>query len=326
MYPSSEGTHLYPYRHSAWHQVGTSVTGHRGAMSALEAARLTGWNIRKLAQIGVEETPDGPRRIGNPDQVMLARTDPRTGATRYLSSVGVGYGVRQNEDQAALLDALVAESGAGGFAHAGAIDEGRRTFVTMKLPDALSVAGLDPVELYLVVFNSHDGSAAFRVSLVPFRVLCANQLPMVIRDQVASVAIRHTRNATIDVAEIRSKLRLMYGYAEAFEQQAGRMIEAELSTEEFREVVEVLWPVNDATAPPRTRFNADRRRHQLMRLWTDAGTQHNIRGTRWAGLQAITEYLDHYEPARDANTRALRVLTGSGVLKRKQEAFDLLSV
>lgn len=326
MYPSPEGTHLYPSRHSAWRQVGTSVTGHRSAMSALEAAGLTGWNIRKLAQIGFEETPDGPRRIGNPDQVMLVRTDPRTGAARYLSSVGTGYGVRQNEDQAALLDALVVESGAAGFAHAGAIDEGRRTFVTMKLPDTLSVAGVDPIELYLVVFNSHDGSAAFRISLVPFRVLCANQLPVVIRGQVASVAIRHTRNATIDVADIRAKLGLMYDYAEAFEEQARRMIEAELSTEEFREVIEIVWQVNDATAPPRTRFNADRRRGQLLRLWTDAGTQHNIRGTCWAGLQAITEYLDHYDPARDATTRALRVLGGSGVLKRKQEAFDLLTV
>ncbi|XVV02687.1 DUF932 domain-containing protein [Actinosynnema sp. CA-248983] len=326
MYPSPEGAHLYPNRRSAWHQVGRSVKGHRSAMSALEAAGLTGWDIRKLVQIGVEETPDGPRRVGNPDQVMLVRTDPRTGATRYLSSVGTRYGVRQNEDQAALLDALVAESGADGFAHAGAIDEGRRTFVTMKLSDTVSVAGVDPMELYLVVFNSHDGSAAFRVSLVPFRVLCANQLPMVIRGQVASVAIRHTRNATIDVADIRAKLRLMHNYAEAFEQQARRMIEAELSTEEFRDVVETVWPVNDATAPPRARFNADRRRGQLMRLWTDAGTQHNIRGTRWAGLQAITEYLDHYDPARDAHTRALRVLGGSGVLKRKQETFDLLTV
>lgn len=326
MYPSPEGTRLDPNRRSAWRQVGTSVHSRRSAMSALEAAGLTGWNIRKLAQIGVEETPHGPRRIGNPDQVMLARTEPKSGALRYLSSVGVGYGVRQNEDQAALLDALVAESGADGFAHAGAINEGRRTFVTMKLPDTLSVAGVDPVELYLVVFNSHDGSAAFRVSLVPFRVLCANQLPMVIRGQVASVAIRHTRNATINVADIRVKLRLMYGYAEAFEDEARRMIEANLSTEEFREVVEVLWTVNDATASPRTRSNADRRRRRLLRLWTDAGTQHNIRGTRWAGLQAITEYLDHYEPARDANVRALRVLAGSAVRKRKQEAFDLLAV
>nr|BFE54090.1 hypothetical protein GCM10017745_75170 [Saccharothrix mutabilis subsp. capreolus] len=172
------------------------------------------------------------------------------------------------------------------------------------------------MELYLVVFNSHDGSAAFRVSLVPFRVACANQLPMVIRDQVASVAIRHTRNATINVAEIRSKLRLMYGYAEAFEQQAQRKIEAELSTDEIREFVETVWPVNDATAPPRTRLNADRRRHQLMRLWTDAGTQHNIRGTRWAGLQAITEYLDHYEPSRDAHPVHLLLRDGRGIHRR----------
>lgn len=319
-------TTLDPRRRSAWQQVGTSVAGQRDAMGALRAAGLAGWNVRKLAQIGFEETPRGLLRVGNPDQVMLVRDDPVTGAVRYLSSVGTHYGVRQNEEQAAVLDALVSESGAGGLAHAGAIDEGRRTFVTMKLPETMTVAGVDALELYLVVFNSHDGTAKFRVSLVPFRVPCANQLPVVLRKQVASVAIRHTRNARINIADIRTKLHLLYGYAEAFETEARRMIETPLSTDEFRDLVKTVWPVNDATASPRVRTNADRRRLQLLRLWTDADTQTNIRGTRWAGFQAVTEYLDHYAPARDDHTRALRVLAGSKVLKLKQDAFDLLTV
>ncbi len=316
---------LDPARLSPWRQIGTPVADCRTARHALEQAGLVGWNIRKLQQSGTDLAPDGTTTITNPEQVMLVRNDPATGRVRYLSTVGGGYGIRQNEEQAVLLDALVAESGAESLADAGQLDGGKRTFVTMKLPQTMTVAGVDPVELYLAVFNSHDGSSAFRVMLVPLRVWCANQLGVAIRDKVSEVSIRHTRYAEIKVEEIRAKLSLMYSYADAFEAEARKMIDAELTTPEFQEVVETIWPVDDH-APVRTRNNAERRRGELMRLWSSADTQKAVRGTRWAAWQAITEYVDHFQPAKDATVRAHRVLTSGTVAHRKQRAFDLLAI
>ncbi|GAB3289158.1 DUF932 domain-containing protein [Parasphingorhabdus pacifica] len=315
---------LDPARLSPWRQIGAPVGDCVNARQALEKAGLAGWNIRKLKQSGTEITPDGVSTVDNPEKVMLVRNDPATNRVRYLSTVGDGYGIRQNEEQADLLDALVAESGAQSLADAGQLDDGRRTFVTMKLPETMTVAGVDPVDLYLAVFNSHDGSSAFRVMLVPFRVWCANQLGVAIRDKVSEVSIRHTRNAEIKVEDIRNKLGLMYAYAEAFESEARKMIDTELTTPEFRDIVETIWPVDD-NAPTRTRNNADRRRGELMRLWRSADTQKAVRSTRWAGWQAVTEYLDHFQPAKDASVRAHRVLTSGTVADRKQRAFELLA-
>ena len=59
--------------------------------------------------------------------------------------------------------------------------------------------------------------------------------------------------------------------------------------------------------------------------FTDADTQHTVRGTRWAGLQAITEYLDHHSPAKSDDVRAARVLTSHALGERKQRAYDLLA-
>ena len=50
---------------------------------------------------------------------------------------------------------------------------------------------------------------------------------------------------------------------------------------------------------PRAAGIRDRRNTTLRGLFTDADTQQAVRGTRWAGLQAITEYLDHHAPAKD---------------------------
>ena len=78
-------------------------------------------------------------------------------------------------------------------------------------------------------------------------------------------------------------------------------------------------------APVRTANNHRRRTHALEYLFTGAPTQKDIRGTAWAGLQAIGEYLDHYTPAKDADRRAERVLTSAALAGIKQKAYHLLT-
>lgn len=323
--PGSLLTPADPTRSSAWARLGTDVTDARGAQEALVAAGLAGWNIRKVKMAGVDLGDEGVTSIDNPEKVMLVRTDPRTGKARYLSTVGRGYGVHQNEAGASLIDTLVAESGARGTGYAGAIEDGRRTFVTIELPDTMHVDGVDALRLHLVVFNSHDGSSAFRVMIVPFRPFCANQQNIAIHEQVSSVSIRHTSRSTINVEEIRGKLGLLYDYTSAFEAEAQRLIRESMTNAEFDDLIREVWPVkNNATA--RTLNNAERRTGQLTRLWTSAQTQSPIRGSRWAAFQAVTEYLDHHAPAKNPHVRANRVLVGDDVAKRKQHTWDLLTV
>ena len=79
--------------------------------------------------------------------------------------------------------------------------------------------------------------------------------------------------------------------------------------------------------PAPTRFLArdfcPQRLGTLKYLLRDADTQAAIKGTRWAGYQAITEYLDHVQPAKNPLVRANRVVTGK-VPEIKIRAFDLL--
>ncbi|WP_017975760.1 DUF932 domain-containing protein [Actinopolyspora halophila] len=317
-------TSAVPGRRNAWQQLGETVDDCATAHQALRKAGLTGWNIRKLEQSATELAAEGVTRVNNPHKVMLVRDHPHTGRPQYLSTVGRDYGIRQNEEQARVLDTLVAESGAGSLAQAGSLNGGRLTFVTMRLPNTMHVAGVDPMEFYLTVFNSHDGSSAFRVMIVPFRVSCANQLNVALHRSVSEVSIRHTSNAKINIEDVRTKLGLMYDYVDAFETEARRMIDHEMTTEEFGEVVNTVWPVDD-NASERTRNNARRRWSTLSGLFGSAETQHAIRGTRWAGWQAITEYLDHHQPAKTPDVRAQRVLTSAAVADRKQRAFELLT-
>lgn len=99
-------------RLDAWHRLGTVTRDCMTAEQVMEVAHLGGWNVRKIGITGTEWTPDGVNVVEASDRYMTVRTNPFTGATRYLGVVGSDYTPVQNEDVCELLNILVDESGA----------------------------------------------------------------------------------------------------------------------------------------------------------------------------------------------------------------------
>jgi phage/plasmid-like protein (TIGR03299 family) len=153
----------------AWHQLGTVTTGCMTAAEVLATARLDRWQVRKIPLVGVD--PVTGIHLPAPDKRMTVRTTPVTGEVGYLGVTGKAYVPVQNEDCTELLDLLVDASDAV-YETAGSLRGGRQVFITMRLPDGVRIAGIDPVDIYLAVTTSHDGSSALRVDAVPLRMVC----------------------------------------------------------------------------------------------------------------------------------------------------------
>jgi phage/plasmid-like protein (TIGR03299 family) len=314
-------------RSHAWHRLGQVLPSGFDAAQAMRHARLGGWDVRKEPlQTAPILSADGVGTLPVPDQFATVRTNPVTGRPDVLGVVGRGYTPIQNEEHADLLDALVDESGAH-FETAGSLRGGRQVFLTMKLPTTMRVGGVDPVDLYLVACNSHDGTSAFRLLVSPVRVVCANTQAAAIGRAKSSFSIRHTCGARGYIEQARQALGLTFAYAEAFQAEADAMIARSITDEQFSAIVAQLWPV-DATSE-RSRSIAGNRHHTLTRLLAHSDTNHAIRGTRWAAYQAITEYTDHFAPVADkrnpAGARAERAVTSGSVGQLKTRAFDLVA-
>ena len=159
------------------------------------------------------------------------------------------------------------------------------------------------------------------------RIVCANTQRIALSTARASYSIRHTRSAAGKIAEARHALGIVFRYCDAFETAAQTLINQTLELDEFQQIIDQVWPTpTDTTVGARAAGIRDRRHTTLRDLFTSADTQTAIRGTRWAGLQAITEYLDHHTPAKNDDVRAHRVLISHSVAERKQRAYDLLAV
>jgi phage/plasmid-like protein (TIGR03299 family) len=310
-------------RLSAWHQLGTITEACMTADEIMTKAFLGGWKVRKLALQGLEPTDTGVDIIECPDKWMTVRTNIVTGVTEYLGVVGEDYTTVQNEQVADVLDKLVDESGAR-FETAGSMRGGKSVFVTMKLPTGMKIAGTDDLDLYLAATTSHDGTQALRVDATPVRIVCANTQRAALARTKGFYVFRHTSNVHSQISQAREAMGLMWKYLDAFQAEAEKMLNETLTMGAFEKVTDELWPLAD-DATDQTKRNHRQRGAVLRYLIRDADTQAAIKGTRWAGYQAITEYVDHYAPAKDASTRASRAVIGP-VADLKTRAFELLSV
>lgn len=210
-------------RQDAWHRLGTVTPDAMTAEEALSAARLGGWNVRKLILTARELTPEGVSSFDVERFYATARTHPVTGGTDILGVVGETYRPVQNEENCEILNAISDEAGAH-FETAGSLYGGRQVFVTMKLPQGMLLNGQDALDLYIAALNSHDGSTAFRLLITPVRVVCANTQAMAISAAKTSFSIRHTETAKGRIAEARRALGLTWKYLEEFQAVQERLV------------------------------------------------------------------------------------------------------
>lgn len=317
-------------RQSAWHQLGTVVDDVFTAEEAMEKGHLGGWQVRKLPVPPIKDPVTDQMLVTKQDFIM-ARTNPFTRKVERLGKVGSAYEVIQNEQHAEFLNTLVGESGAH-FETAGSLKHGREMFLTMKLPGHMLVGGQDRSDLYLAATNSHDGTTPFRVFLTMVRIVCANTQHAAIAGAPHIINIRHTSGATERIQQVREALNLSFAYKDAFQAEADRMLETEMTNQEFDKLVAALYPSKNSDNT-RTKNTEALLRDTLVDLFKDAPTQDNIRGTRWAAYNAVTEYVDHYSPVKGKDkamsqvlaARADRALTSRDDLKIKEKAFALLS-
>lgn len=313
-------------REDAWHKLGTVLPDVFTAETALEVAHLGGWNVRKTPLTTIDESG---LLIPVPDKFATVRTNPFEGGTDLLGVVGSKYTPIQNEDHCELLNALVDESGAH-FETAGSLKGGKEVFVTMRMPNHMLIGGVDEVDTYISALNSHDGRSAFKLLVSPVRIVCANTQAAAIKAAQSTFSIRHTKNHAQAMNAARQALGLTFNYIDGFQQEAEKMIQQTMTDAEFAKIIGKSFGAAPKATDTTASANKIRTVHaDLMSLFTDSPTATQIRGTRWAGYQAVTEYVDFFSPVRtkgDAQTaRAMRALGETGIAV-KTKAFDLLSV
>lgn len=304
---------------AAWHGLGVTLPNDSlDSVEALEYSGLAGWNLTKQP-VFVGNPEDGYRQV--PDRYAVTRaTDGQP-----LGVVGAGYRIVQNEEAFAWCDELL---GGEGFHYktAGALRRGQVTWLLAKAPFQLDLPD-SPIDMYVLLTNTHDGSGAVTACATPVRVVCMNTLRAALSGAHASYKIRHTRGAEARLAEAQRVLGLTRGAADRVRERAEQMAATPISDADWRAFLLDLVPDPPDSRPGQTR--AENVRAEISGIYRGHRFgQDDVRGTAWGAWQAVVAYNDHAMTSRRTRTstaeetRFERILSGQNIGSR---ALALLS-
>jgi phage/plasmid-like protein (TIGR03299 family) len=299
-----------------WHRLGTKLEQPATAHEAIEAAGLN-----YVVELKPLKTNDG-------NEVPTRKATVRTDTSDILGVVGNGYVPVQNFQAFGFLDAIAADGGLR-YHTAGALGKGEKIWLLGKLPGHIQVKNsADIVDKFLLLSNSHDGSAALRVYFTPIRVVCQNTLALAERrSQGQDVSILHKGDLQAKIKEAQQVLGFATRFYDDAEERINRLAAHYPTPIQLSAYFKEIYP-DPEEGKDKTR--ATNIRQELHRLFEE-GIGHDapaIKHSSWMAFNAVTEFVDHVRPSRGtsdmdrASRRLDSIWFGSGA-RLKQKAWDL---
>jgi len=308
-----------------WHGFGHNngdalMTAHE----AIEKAGLN-WLVEAENMVLEDGTP-------TPFRAILRNTD-----RKIYGSVRERYETFQNFEMADFAELITDMHGQAIVEVAGALNEGSRVFMILKLSDLdvdfQFLTEQEKHDWYLFLRNTHDGSGALTAEPTAIRVVCCNTEAAAIgarNKQKGFVSIRHTSNMQDRIQDAQKSIGAVTAYAKLLDEAAEKMANAAFEEAEMVKLLDTLAPIP-----------AERGKDKAIALRQDL-TAHilgtptvpkELKGTRWGVFQGVTEFFEHEKEGRfwgktpEREKRMLTNFTPTGaVATARQKAWGLLSV
>lgn len=229
------------------------------------------------------------------------------------------YVPQQNIEAVSIFQPLL-DTGLISLDRVGTFGGGEKLWIVCKLEgEEHVVRGEDRVMTHALIINGHDGTTPLSFGLIPTRVWCSN---MLVGLGKYLVKVKHTENASELVKFFQLKLTTEIGkithFVDGLKIMAAKELMMPLAEEYFRKVFEI-----DEKATTKSE-NKIKRLLELFQFG-QGNQMDEVKGTWYAGYNAVTEYLN-YEAGRtdESRLRALWFGANAGVAERAYRiAYDM---
>jgi phage/plasmid-like protein (TIGR03299 family) len=294
-----------------WHSLGRKLQKPATAAEAMEAARLD----YKVVKRPLKAIINARHYADVPNAYATVRTDTNV----VLGVVGSRYQPVQNKDAFNFFDPLVDRNEAI-YHTAGVLGRGEKIWLLAKLPEYIRVGPKgDPIEKFVLLYNSHDGSSHIKVKITPVRVVCNNTLTAALSGADAEVRIKHTASATDKLREAHKVMELTNQLYKELDYIFNRMALRKVTPTQLVEYCKTLIPDN---AEAESNSRTENTRREIIRLHDDTKDATMHRGNLFGAYNAVTEYVDHAAQA-DSSKHLRSIWFGGSGEQLKRRAYQL---
>lgn len=279
------------YRGNVWHGIGNKIPDEH-QLSIEQALLSAGANFHVSKK---------PLFLENEVPVDKFYATVRDDTSEVLGVVSKNYEVLQNIEQLEFFRPFL-EQGCK-LEVGGVLTRGRVFFLADINRDPIELTQDDIVRKYLLLSNSHSGESAVACALTPVRVVCANTLAMALGDKrTHKIRIRHSKSVLENLKNVQQTIDIVdqtfKAEAELYKKLLNKFVNAE---DVAKFVVRVLdMESEDGTISTR----AANQLEKIVGLFEKGigNDLKGVRGTMWAGYNALTQYLS-WEASRSDVSR-----------------------
>ena len=301
----------------AWHKCGT-ILDH--VFTAKEAIEFGGLDFIVEKQRLFTE-----RGLDVPDYFATVREDNRD----VLGLVGKDYTIVQNRDVFSFFDQIVGE-GKAIYETAGCLGKGGVLFITAKLPKEIVIGRDGPIENYLVLCSSHDGSMAITAFFTPVRVVCQNTLNAAFNNNTNRVFIKHTQNVKERFVEAALVMGMHSEYLYKLEVAFRLLYDKQVSDQDMKSIITRAFLNKVEIKALALTGNVDLSTRKtnmvegVVHYYHEASEIDTIRGTGCGVYNAVAGYFQNMKNFRNDEVKMKSIVLGGLSAQYTQRVFDRL--
>lgn len=306
---------MFSVRVTPWHGLGTVVEEAPDSEAAIKLAGLD-WDVY--------QTPAYMRKgdsfIEVPNQLLNVRSDNDF----VLGSVTDRYSIVQNREAFNFTDSLIG-GGDVQYETAGCLKQGKLVWMLARLKKDYKILG-DEVAPYLCFTTSHDGTGSVKALMTPIRVVCNNTLNLAMQGAKRQWSTVHVGDINKKIKAAEQTLFNAEKYMEQLDEEATHMLDIKITPAQWEELVGEVLPANNKMNNRAIATLTSKRQalHNAMMM----DDIKRFRGTGWAAINAITDFVAHTEPARATKTfeenRFARVIHGENMVDQMTQLLRQL--
>lgn len=300
----------------AWHGLGTVV---KDAPTIEEGIKLAGleWDVSIHPMDATVLLPNrDPFTVTAETRMVIRESDGKK-----LGEVGPNWHPLQNNEAFEWFQPFL-DSGDAKLEAAGSLFEGRRIWVLAKINrDPMEIVPGDEVEKYILLANGHDDTFSAHCGFTGTRVVCNNLLMMALGNAKSKILkVRHSKKIKENLESVRDIMDMADAAFNATLEQYKLLASKQINTAQLKEYIKIIFKapkkddegndVEDDKVRKKKITEEDPRLIENKIIPLFEGGQGNklpgVRGTLWAGFNAITEFLTHQRGrSQDARLNSL---------------------
>ena len=291
-----------------------SVTGFGSHDSSFSVGKANPWHRAGVVFENAPSVKEGITQAGLDWKVALQDTQTvsgialpqkavvRTDINLPIGMVSKQYTPLQNEDAFDFFQDFI-DSGVASLETAGSLQNGRRVFILAKIANMdMYVTDDDVVQSYLLLSNSHDGSAAVYVGYTPIRVICQNTLTIATTNKAARfIKIYHHGNVNETLNQVKDTMDIVNKQFIATQEKYKELVQiTNISSESVRKYLKSVFSIKDLeksfednTEIPESELEQERSRliKRVEEIWADDLVK--VGDNAWTLYNSVNYYLNH---------------------------------